>query len=309
MPLLPPSWLLWVLAAVAADPAPAPMLAALRGPPALVGPLAAGLERRGVNTVPEDEGADLQVQVSEEASGIRVVVRDRHGRGADRLVASVEVAAALIESWSRPDLVDPLLATRARPAADGGPAAPAAATEHTRAGGSPRLRLAVESALASDQSLWWGASLGGCLTVGRLCLGLLGRFAADGGAGGASPARFRQTSPATLDRLSLEALLGGDVSVSSGRFDLSVGLAAGVGRLASDVRSDEFGRQVSGIGPRAEGHVNLALLVASQLGLDVELAASVAPTARRQPSTAGYFTVPGEPLGQLRLALGARWGR
>jgi hypothetical protein len=301
---LPPAWGAEPPGETAADTA----AAALEGPPGLVLAVARGLAQRGLSTSAGTGGADLQVTISQEPTGIRVVLRDRDGRGTERLVATVEVAAALIESWARPDLVDPLLVGKKPPSPPPSPqAVPLASEPQATPGGLPRLRLGLESAVGSDRSLWWGASLGGCLTWGRLCLGLQGRFAANDA--GESAARFRETTPATLDRLALEAMIGVDSEVTVGGVRLGVGAGLGLGRIASDVRLDDFGRQVSALGPRAELRIGLGIEVASRVHLDLELGVALAPTARREPSTAGYFTVPGDPLGQLRLGLGARWGR
>jgi hypothetical protein len=277
--------------------------AVLEGTPAaLVDQVARGLEQRGVATGAGADPGAVRVTIAEEPGGIRVVLRDRDGRGTERLVASVDGAAALIESWTRPDLVDPLLAGRASPPASG--ARPLPPPEMPA--GTPRLRLGLESALGTDRSLWWGASLGGCLGLGRFCVGLLGRFAADGFGRGRGRARFRETEPATLARLAIEGLLSAELELAP---RLALGAGLGVGRLASDARRDDFGRQVSAVGLRGDGRIGVALPVSAQLLLDLELAVALAPTARRSPSRAGYFTVPGDPLAQIRLGLGARWGR
>src|SRR5256885_15559611 len=79
--------------------------AALEGDPALVAEVGEELSRRGVSVGTGEEV--VSASVTAEADGIRVTLRDPQGRTTDRLVATVDPAAALVESWARRDIARP----------------------------------------------------------------------------------------------------------------------------------------------------------------------------------------------------------
>src|SRR5690606_9252492 len=57
----------------------------------------------------------VTARVREHAGMLEVEIDDGQGRRQERRVGSLEAAAALIESWARVDLPDPLLSRRPRP--------------------------------------------------------------------------------------------------------------------------------------------------------------------------------------------------
>lgn len=286
--------------------------AELNGPPPLVASVERALAERGVRRPAAGSGA-IRVHLVEADDGIRLVLVRDGGRPAERVVANVEIAAAVIESWTRPDLSDPLLAPRrvalARlPTVEPPPPEASVTAAAGAPPGSPVLRVFGETAFASDRSVWMGAGLGGCLTVGRFCVGLVGRFASDVGPR-AGRASFKMTTPAQLGRMALEGLATIELPLRLERPLVRVGAGAGIGRLSSEARHESYGRGVATVGPRAEGWAGVAFPVWSRLLVDLELSAALAPLARRDAVEAGYFTLPGEPLGQGRAVLGVRWGQ
>src|SRR5438477_12916199 len=78
--------------------------AALEGDPALVAKVGDELTRRGVTAGSGDDA--VLASLAQEGDGIRVALRDPQGRTTERLVSSVETAAALVESWARRDIAD-----------------------------------------------------------------------------------------------------------------------------------------------------------------------------------------------------------
>jgi hypothetical protein len=269
--------------------------AALEGDPALVASIGEDLARRGVAAGRCDEGDAVCVHLTRTERG--VVVRAR-GAG-ERAVATAETAAALIESWTRGGIADPLLAPRhlargaapspARPApppvVQATVVAPAARPSRWR----PAFRLSGETA-ADGQATWWlGVSAGACARVGPLCLGGEARFSRQVTDGPDLPERplFLPHAPARSD---WEGLLAAELPISLGRPSLLLGLAAGVGRRAA-----VEGRST---GLRSEASVGLAMPLWSQLALQAGLSAALVPEVSRDGAGGGL----------LRFGLGLRWG-
>jgi len=269
--------------------------AALAGDPALVAQLSDELVRRGVPSGSGEEA--VQASVVQEGDGIRVALRDPQGRTTDRLVASVDTAAALVESWARRDIADPLLAPRA-PVQPPPPlvAAPAvvvpmeAPSPPPASIWTPVLRLQGES---WNRSLWLAGSVGACARVGAMCLGGSMRLAR----------QLESHDPPFEERFPLrmqtdfETLAQAELPIALGRPVLVLGLGVGLGW-----RFDNVGWQA---GLRGEARVGLVLPIWSRLALDAGLTAALAPaTDDRDPN----FPEPRPTERQLRVGFGLRWG-
>ena len=273
------------------------LAAALAGDPALVTQVGEELARRGVSSGTGDEV--VQATLVPEGEGIRVALRDPQGRATDRLVSTVDTAAALVESWARRDIADPLLEPRlpvhppppplvAAPV-DVVPLAPAAAAPAASVW-TPVLRLDGES---WHRSMWLAVSGGACARIGALCVG-----------GAMRLARQLQQPDEPFDQrfqtgaqTDFETLALAELPISLGRPVLLLGLGAGVGW-----RLDGIGYQAD---LRGQASVGLALPIWSRLALDVGLTLAAEPgTDLRDPIS----PQPRPTERQLRMGFGLRWG-
>jgi hypothetical protein len=271
--------------------------AALEGDPELVARVGDELARRGVTLGTGDEV--VAANLAREGDGIRVALHDPQGRATERVVASVDTAAALVESWSRRDIADPLLAPRApRP-----PIPPPPAPEPEPAVSvpvpippppspwMPVLQLGVE---AWDGSAWMAGSVGACFHVGSLCLGGAVRLARELEE---HEAQINARDWATYKQTDLAALAVVELPISLGRPVLLLGVAGGMGW-----RFDGIGGVMA---PRGEARVGLALPLWSKLALEVGLAAGVGPADDHFDP---MFPEPRPMERQLRVGFGLRWG-
>jgi hypothetical protein len=279
-----------------ARPPPAVVLA---GEAAAVSAIRGELGRRSVPVAEGEAPTALHARVDTTPAGLTLSIRDPDGRFAQRVVASAAGAAAVIESWreteaevGRPEPALPVVAAEAAP--------PAPARW-------PRLALAAETALGSDRSLWLGGSVGGCVPVGRLCLGLLLRLEGDRGAG-AGRARYEDDHPADLRRVSTHALVGAEGPLRRGRWELTPGLAAGGRWMHARATYEEHDGEVSTVAVAFEARATLTLLLGHGLGLDLRAAATLSPSAHRSPFDDDDFTIPGEPVALWHAGLGLRYG-
>jgi len=270
--------------------------AALEGDAELVARVGEELARRGV-TIGTGEDA-VSAALFQEADGIRVALRDPQGRTTLRMVSSVDTAAALVESWARRDIADPLLEPRAPPPplppppprSEPAVAAPVPITPPPSQW-IPVLQLSGET---WDRSVWVSGSVGACIHVGGLCLGGTARLARQLEAreqqlGDRYWVAYRQTD--------LEALAVAELPISLGRPVLLLGVGAGLGW-----RFDGYG--VIG-GVRGEARVGLLLPLWSKLALEVGLAAALAPADDHFDP---MFPEPRPMERQLRMGIGLRWG-
>src|SRR5439155_20689869 len=162
----------------------APEVLGTSGPPALVltGDDAAvtavreALADRNVPLAPAPLA--LAARIEPTPDGLSLTIRDGAGRTALHEVASPALAAALIESWMRPDLTGPLLAPRPMPPLEEPTVIAAAPAPVAPSVDRSAITLMGETALATDGSLWSGASAAAGLRWGRFRLGPRARFAA-----------------------------------------------------------------------------------------------------------------------------------
>jgi hypothetical protein len=162
-------------------------LARLDGDPELVAAVGDVLRARAVPVAPGDDtcGEVVATLHPDAEARVRVAIVDADGRQVERIARDADAAATAIESWTRPDLADPLLAARAAPrpvaiAPGESPPDPVvtsvAAAPHVR---RAEIAAALEAGVAPDGSLWRGVRAAGCFHLGAVCVGALARFAED----------------------------------------------------------------------------------------------------------------------------------
>jgi hypothetical protein len=296
---------------------PAAGTAALEGSPEAVTDVGGALAQRGIALAARADEAALRARVEPTRAGLRLELRDREGRFAEREVATPALAAAVIESWLRTDIAGPLLA--ARPvlgaASQETTTAPAAASAAGAAGpGALSVAIAGETAVGVDRSLWLGASAAGCVRAGPLCVGLLVSIAHDTGATGPPRPLYKEEDQGTLQRLGADGMVTVGWPMRLGPVVLTPGLAGGVAWLSSraSFRDDKDGEEHDGeatrVGPVFEARAILSLPVARALAIDLGIGAKLCPTAHREELEEDKFTIPGEPLGYLRAGIGLRYG-
>jgi hypothetical protein len=321
MPRISPLVLLaaTLAARLAAAGGEAPLPAVLEGDPALVAAIGAGLAGRGIATPARSEGDAVRVSVvrAQGGDGILLTIRDPQGRTLERLVATPDTAVALIESWTRPEIAEPLLAPRAAavappPAASvvPTPAAPVAPTPTihrearmppaaaTPSPWVPLLRLGGETSADVERTWWLSASVGACGRVGPLCLGAEARVARLFDE--AWDVVDHRVVTRTESRSDWVALMTADLPIPLGRPTLIVGLGIGLGR--------RIGSGAGAVAPRSEVRASLALPLWSQLAIDLGLTATLDPRDDDGDVGAPGFT-PSRPAGgHLRAGIGLRWG-
>jgi hypothetical protein len=271
---------------------------ALEGDPALVAALAADLARRGVASAATADGEVVHVTVTPARDGIALELRDPRGRAAAPVVSTVATASALIESWLRPELADPLLAPR-------GPRLTAAPVDVVQAPApspvspspwTPVLRLGGATSPGWERSWWVGASAGACARLGAVCLGPelgVGRFT-DPRQRVFLPRRPPDPSPIRWEwsalfaaELPLVVVRGATAGAPRGGPSLVLGLAAGAGRQSGG----------EAIRPRSEIRATLVIPLRSQLALEAGVTAVLAPAPA---ASAGADS--------LRVGVAMRWG-
>ena len=280
--------------------------AALEGEPALTAELGELLRGRGVGA-PATGCPAVQVWVESHDGVLSVAIRDAGARESRRVVAGLDVAAALVESWARTDISGPLMSP---PPPDGAslreaPVVAGAALVLQRPGDPPRslaLRVAGETTFASDGSLWFGAQVAGCVRLGRTCIGALARFAQDSGLTEAADS-------VEAARKGAELIIGAELPYHVGRGAVTPGFGLGVGWLRTTVASAAGGTSdVDSGGLRAEANLAIRIPLSRRLSIDVGLGLAVSPLARSSQELANGATLPGEPRGYLRALGGLRYG-
>jgi hypothetical protein len=251
----------------------------------------------------------LSARIEPTDDGLALTIRDPAGRMASHQVVSAALAAALIESWMRPDLTGPLLAPHPMPPADvptvvASPPAPVP----PRTGG-PAVAFMGETSLASEGSLWMGASAAGRVGWGPTRLGTRARFSTQTVASASKPAVYKEDKDADLARLAAELILEAEHPFALGPVWLSPGLGVGGTWTRNRASHEEKMTVVHAIGPVVEGRLILTIPLGQHLGLEVGLGLAIAPALGTGASRQDDFTVPAAPLGQLRGGIGLRYGR
>jgi hypothetical protein len=265
------------------------------------------LGRRGIATSSIPEGCSVvRAELRQVGEGLVVRVVDADGRTTERTTHTPAAAATFIESWTRGDVVAPLLVARADPAIAHRVPTPDKTTtpNNSRLATALSLSTAAETSVATDGSIWFGVNAGVCVPIGPVCAGALARVASDSGWAGDSEDQ-------RSSRLAADVLLGAAFPTRRGRLTVLPGLGLGLGwmRIASL-------RSTSGTGPvnvdtggvRASASLRMSFRLLDEVALDLGLAADLAPLAH----TALYDTrttfLSGEPLAYFRLGLGVRIG-
>lgn len=266
----------------------------------------ADLEHRGIATSSVPEGCSpIRAQVRPVAEGLVVRVLDRDGRSAERTAHTPADAATFIESWTRGDVVAPLLVARADPTVAHRGLPPDKAPKPTeRLAAALSLSTAAETSVATDGSIWFGVNAGVCIQIGSLCAGALARVASDSGWSGDSEDQ-------RSNRLAADVLLGAALPMRYGRMTVLPGLALGLGWMritALHSIGDTETADVDTGGVRASASLRISFRLLDQVALDLGLAADVAPLAHTALYNAQATFLSGEPLAYFRLGLGVRIG-
>ena len=291
--------------------------AEVRGSEPEVVAIAAELERRGVTTVETAEcPVVVRARIGRKVGGLSVAIVDLDGRASERTANGVAAAATLIESWTRTDVVAPLLAPRPEsmpPVAGLAPKAaspaaqpPSAVTLKPSEALAPALSVTAsgETSLATDGSIWFGLSVGVCLRIGPTCAGAFARVSDDAGFSGGS-------QDSHTGRLATDVLIGAGLPMRRARLTFLPGMAIGVGwmrtkALTSSIAGDTV--DVDSGGLRASASMRISFDVSTNVALDMGIGADLAPLAHTGPYEAEATLLAGEPRGYVRGALGIRIG-
>ncbi len=290
------------LAGTACTPA-----ARVEGSSAELSDVVADLGRRGIATSSIPVGCSaIHAELRQVAEGLVVRVADEDGRTAERTTHTPAAAATFIESWTRGDVVAPLLVARADPAITHRVPTPDKTTNSTndRLAAGLSLSTAAETSVATDGSIWLGVNAGVCVPIGPVCAGALARVASDSGWSGDS-------EDLRSGRLAADVLLGAAVPVRHGRLTLLPGLALGLGWMrisALHAIGDTRTADVDTGGVRASASFRMSFRILDDVALDLGLAADLAPLAHTAPYNAEATFLSGEPLAYFRLGLGVRIG-
>jgi hypothetical protein len=285
-------WLCLVLCATRADAEPC---AQLSGDPKLVNVISEVLAARGVAC------SAVHATVERRSETIVVATDAADGAVTERVVRDPATAATVIESWTRGDVAEPLLAIRLPPRQiEDEPTRVreviTIARPETR---GIQLFGGAETSVANDRTEWLGAQIGACVMVGPVCAAARLRFAA--------VAHGPGVWHGTLERRGTELLVGGDVPIHFGRATFSPGFAGGIGQLHTHVDSETFhmGSETGGL--RADVHAALSYPLGQNLSFDLSLAVDF--TQATHVEVRSQMPLPEEPLFLIRLGAGLRYGR
>ena len=225
--------------------------------------------------------------------GAVVVGIERTGeQPVERRVSEVATAATVIESWTRTDDETSLLAPHAVAAEEHETIAAPVATSTPTVRGVQLFANAV-AARASDDTDWGGIQLGMCINLGALCAATRVRFS-----------RVLHAPDAWgtgVHRESVELMVGLDVPIQLGRFVLTPGFAAGMGKMHTG--SDDMS-QGETAGLRADMHATLTIPLTRRWSLDVSLTGDLTQKVHVESK----MPLPDEPRGLLWGGIGVRYG-
>ncbi len=264
---------------------------------------------RGVPVTGKSACGSIVVALADLGGKVRVNITDPDGRRSERVVADVDGAVAIGESWARRDVVSPLLARPIEPPALSGDQTPSPSVRKTPPLDEPdrfrgiELAAVGEGGMSGDGALWTGARAEACFSVKGFCLGALVRYARD--TGGRGP-----TAKIGAARSGLDLIAMAQRPLRTGRFTLSPG--AGIGQasvFAQGVIAGMEDRETeTGLTARAQIAVSYAVVGAWALRLDV--AGGFSPFVR---TTFGDATdtdpaLPAAPRASVWLGLGLTYG-
>lgn len=296
----------------AAAPA-CPIAAQLEGEAALTTAVAQALRSHGIATQPPAGCPQTFIRVARTPRGLVVSIHQELAE-TERVVGDPAVAAALIESWMRSDLTDPLLVAPEllEPPASlvPPPPVPPPPVPPPRPGTRFTVSLLFEAGIDKDAASWLGGSLSGCAPVGPICLGAIVRGAAN----------FPATGVGTYldERLAVDVLASVSWPLRRGRWVVAPGLGLGAGWLrhrASPVATSESELEDTGdsavVGSEGGMRAELRLLAMLRLRAGWMLTGSVAldsafldETTTQLPAGTG---LPVAPWLMLRGGLGLSW--
>jgi hypothetical protein len=277
----------------------------------------AELRRRGITTSPAGACPFVRADLRERGDNVVVHIVDADGRVVERTANGPLAAATLIESWTRADVVAPLLVARPDPVPTFPTTRTLASQVDTRSQviATPRpprdrlppalsLTASGETSLATDGSIWFGLSAGLCVPMGPVCTGALARVASD-------PGRWGDSQDRHSSRLAADVLLGAALPFRRGRLTLLPALALGVGwmrtsALKSTVSGDTLDVDSGGI--RTSSSIQISFALSPRLALDLGLTVDFAPLAHTAPYDAEATFLAGEPLAYFRAGVGLRIG-
>ena len=217
-------------------------------------------------------------------------IQDPFGRKSERRISDAETAASLIESWLAPES-DGVAVVATGPAVARAQAADETETRAAKPTPSAGWRIsgAAEIATSGEESLWYGASVTSCGSIGAVCLGGRLRMLHDD--------RFFDLDHDTGDRSAVELLALAALPFATHGVTLTPLLGFGVARLHADnpVLLDGEADMAGGddIGLRLEAAASAGLSLSGHLTLVGELGASHAWSLESR-------TNPGSPPG-LRM--------
>lgn len=169
----------------------------------------------------------IQATVTSSAGRYHVVIRDGAGRVEDRDAPDARLAAQLIETWARGDLVAGLLEPAEAPRIDY-PAGPPPTSVQTQAfAPSEQTRLGIDAraelGASEDGAIWYGARASARRGLGPIDALLAARLSLSA----------HQPAPrqSIAQRLGFELMVGAELPLAVGPLELAPGLALGLGVL------------------------------------------------------------------------------
>ena len=291
-----------VIIAIASSAAWAcPPAAELVGDPVVVGTVSEILATHGIMAT-TGECPPLRVRL--ERRGAAIVVVRMSDPSEERIVSNPATAATVIESWSRSDFQDPLLASHVLAPVPSRAEAPGVAREAPTQDAVPyvpprgiQIFAAAETSFADDRTSWAGAMVGVCIQVGRVCVSARGR----GAVVVAGPRMWDKAERRTAD-----VLLGGDVPFALGPATFTFGIGAGMGSVHTGTQTTKSTKGSETFGLRAEAHVGWTLGLGHRISLDLSMAIDVAQVTDVEGSLRPAAT--DEPRLFGRVGAGLRFG-
>ena len=279
-----------------------PAVTAIDGPARAVERLASVLHahRVTVGKVPGcgSDGAYVRLTPRGDGAGYVVVVDDRYGRRARRVIEDPEAAASIVESWTTDEDADVLRASTATAGAAlalSAPPRPESAERHVEAS----FAASLDAALGSDRSFWYGGSVGACVVIGPACVGARARLLLnrqdnqlDADAGPTSRQRF-------------DLLLTGALPWSHGRLTLvpSAGFGAGWVRTSASGADGQTSYEDGG-GLRADLDVELLLRITRWLNVGLDAGVTRVFLSRTDAREVDGIFFAGEPSATAHFGVG-----